>query len=135
MNKICLVGNMTKEIEIRNTTSGKAVGSFNLAVRRDKDNTDFIPCVAWEKTAELLAQYTTKGTKIAVEGRLQSRSYENKEGKKIFVLEVMVSNIDLVEKRKSDAEVEETKTKEVDVDKVYEDFGNSVELTDDDIAF
>lgn len=137
MNKICLVGNLTKDIEVRSTASGKKVCSFNLAVRRDKDNTDFIPCVAWEKTCELLEDYTSKGSKISIEGRNQTRNYTDKDGKKVYTMEVVAEKIGLLDK-KSDGEKERVKKDddvEIDVDKEFEDFGNSVELTDDDLAF
>ena len=103
MNNISLIGNLTKDIELRSSTTTE-VAKFSLAVRRDKDNTDFINCVAFGKTAELLSQYTSKGNKLAVEGRLQTGSYDNKDGVKIYTTEVIVNKMHLLEK-KSDTPV------------------------------
>ena len=103
MNIVILQGNLTKDIELRSSTSTE-VAKFSLAVRRDKDNTDFINCVAFGKTAELLSQYTSKGNKLAVEGRLQTGSYDNKDGVKVYTTEVIVNKMHLLEK-KSDTPV------------------------------
>ena len=95
MNHTGIIGRLTANPEIRRTGTGKAVCSFTVAVDNPgKDNgASFIPCVAWEKTAELLEKYFSKGSQLGLEGRLQSRQYENKDGKKQTVLEVVVSQI------------------------------------------
>lgn len=85
MNKAILLGRLTKAPEIKYTQSGKAVASFTLAIDRRKGangekQADFIACVAWEKTAETIGNYCAKGQQIAVEGRIQSRSYEAQDG-------------------------------------------------------
>ena len=97
MNYIALMGNITKEHELRTTASQKAVLSFTIAVQRKFKNadgekqTDFINCVSWGKTAEIMAKYTNKGDKIVVTGELQTRTYENKEGQKVYASEVIVN--------------------------------------------
>ncbi len=89
MNSVNLLGRLTRDVELRYTPSEKAVASFSIAVGRG-DQTDFINCVAWEKTAQFINQYFHKGDMIAVSGRLQSRTYETQNGKRT-VLEVVVN--------------------------------------------
>jgi single-strand DNA-binding protein len=98
MNKAILLGRLTKAPEIKYTQSGKAVASFTLAVDRRKSargdsQADFISCVAWDKVAEIIGNYCSKGQQIAVDGRIQSRSYEAKDGSKRYVTEVVVQNM------------------------------------------
>ena len=107
MNTVQLVGRLTRDIELKFTASGTATGSFNLAVNRNFTNqqgereADFINCVIWRKAAENLANWTRKGSLIAIDGRLQSRSYENKHGQKVYVTEVVVNNFDLLESKET----------------------------------
>jgi single-strand DNA-binding protein len=95
MNKVILVGRLTKDPEVKNTTTGRAVASFTLAVDRrfkNKDGqkeADFIPIVFWGKQAELAGQYLSKGSQIGVAGRLQVRSYDAQDGSKRYVTEVI----------------------------------------------
>lgn len=93
LNHNIIMGRFVKDPELRRTTNGKAVCSFTLAVDNPgKDSgASFIPFVAWEKTGEFIDQYFTKGSPIVVEGRLQSRQYETKDGKKQTVVEVVVT--------------------------------------------
>ncbi|MGX7092740.1 single-stranded DNA-binding protein [Hutsoniella sourekii] len=105
MNTVQLVGRLTKEVDLRFTSSGVAVGSFTLAVNRNFTNqqgereADFINCVIWRKAAENLANFTRKGSQIGVEGRIQTRNYENKQGQRVYVTEVVVNNFHLLEPR------------------------------------
>lgn len=99
MNRIDLIGNLTKNIELRTTQNGNTVCSFTLAVYRDKEHTDFINCVAWNKSAELLHNYCKKGDKIGVSGSIQVRSYDNSQGQRVYVTEVLVGGIDLLTSR------------------------------------
>lgn len=107
MNTVQLVGRLTRDIELKFTASGTATGSFNLAVNRNFTNqqgereADFINCVIWRKAAENLANWTRKGSLIAIDGRLQTRSYENKHGQKVYVTEVVVNNFDLLESKET----------------------------------
>ena len=102
MNSVSLVGRLTKDPELRFTATGKAVATFSLAVNRTfskSDEADFFNIVTWQKTAENCANYLAKGQQVAVLGRLQSRSYENKEGRRIFVVEVVANEVEFLERR------------------------------------
>lgn len=107
MNKVILVGRLTRDSEIKSTNSGKTVANFNLAVDRrfkNKDGqkeADFINCQAWGKTAELLGQYTNKGSRIGVVGRMQVRSYDGTDGIKRWVTEVIVDELEFLESKGS----------------------------------
>ena len=108
MNKIILIGRLTKEPELRHTTSNIEVTQFSLAVNRDFKNqggeyeADFINCVAYRNLAETISKYVKKGDKLGVDGRLQTRTYENSEGKKVYVTEVLVNGIEFLEPRKQE---------------------------------
>ena len=106
MNHIVLMGRLTRDPELRKTQSGTSVTSFTLAVdRRDKEkNTDFISCVAWSKTAEIINDYVGKGQLIGVTGRLQIRPYTDKEGNKRTAAEVIVDTFDFCERKQSDTQ-------------------------------
>ena len=104
MNKVILVGRLAQDPEVRYTQSGKAVASFNLAVENNFGNekkADFIPIVAWSKLAEICGNNIGKGRKILVEGRLQIRSYEGKEGQKKRVAEVIAQTIEFLGSKKT----------------------------------
>ena len=104
LNRIILIGRLAQDPEMKYTQSGKAVVSFSLAVDRPftqrgkEKETDFIRIVAWEKLAELTAQYLHKGRLAAVEGRLQMRQYDDKEGRKVRVAEVVADNVRFLDK-------------------------------------
>lgn len=109
INRVILVGRLTKDPEMRGTASGKKVCSFTLAVSKPgKDaGADFISCVAWEKTAELIAQYLHKGSQIGVEGRIQTRNYEDPNTfKKVYVTEVLVNDITFLDSKSEQPKVE-----------------------------
>ena len=99
LNRVILIGRLTQDPELRYTDSGTAVASFTLAVDRMRTNqagereTDFINIVVWQKQAELCAQYLHKGRLAAVDGRLQIRSYENREGNRVRVAEVVAQSV------------------------------------------
>ncbi|MGF2144071.1 single-stranded DNA-binding protein [Vagococcus fluvialis] len=107
INNVTLVGRLTRDPELRFTSNGSAVASFNLAVNRNFTNqsgereADFVNCVIWRKPAETLANYAKRGTLIGVVGRIQTRNYENQQGQKVFVTEVVCDNFQLLEKRDS----------------------------------
>lgn len=102
MNKVILSGRLTKHPEIRYTTTGKAVASFTLAVnRKGKDQpADFIPCIVWDKLAEVCDKYLDKGSKILIEGRIQVRSYQAQDGSKRYATEVIVNEWEFAESKK-----------------------------------
>ena len=104
MNTWVGIGRLTRDPEVRYTQSGKACAKFTLAIDRrrsgdDKQQVDFIQCVAWEKTAEVISQYCTKGKKIAVEGRIQTRSYDANDGTKRYVTEVVVNSMEFCDSK------------------------------------
>ena len=102
MNTVNLIGNICNDIELRQTTSGKSVVQVNLAVKRAyaKDTTDFIPCVIWNQTAEFIAKYGRKGSKIAVTGKITSRNYEDKHGNKKVAYEVICDSAEFCEAKR-----------------------------------
>ncbi|MEI6285675.1 MAG: single-stranded DNA-binding protein [Bacillota bacterium] len=111
MNKVILIGNMTRDPEVRYTTGGKAVATFSIAVNSgfgDNKRTEFVPIVTWEKLAEICGNNLTKGKRILVEGRLQLREYETKEGEKRKVAEVVAQNIEFLSPRDATHEVKPT---------------------------
>ena len=106
INNVVLVGRLTKDADLRYTSGGQATATFNLAVNRNFTNqsgereADFVNCVIWRKPAETLANYAKKGTLIGVVGRIQTRNYENQEGRKVYVTEVVCDNFQLLEPKK-----------------------------------
>lgn len=107
-NKVILTGRLTKAIEIKKTPAGKAVASFQLAVERRYKNqagekvTDFHDCVIWNALAENLAKWTGKGSLIGVVGRLEKRSYQNQQGQRVTISEVIVEEYTLLDYRNSE---------------------------------
>ncbi|EGP4922035.1 TPA: single-stranded DNA-binding protein [Enterococcus faecium] len=105
INNVVLVGRLTKDPDLRYTASGTAVATFTLAVNRNFTNqsgnreADFINCVIWRKSAETLANYARKGTLLGVTGRIQTRSYDNQQGQRVYVTEVVADNFQLLESR------------------------------------
>lgn len=106
INVSSLTGRLTRDPELRRTGNGNAVASFTVAVNRgyqssDGQQADYIPCVVWNKPAENVAKYCSKGSLVGIVGRLQSRSYTNSEGKNVFVLEVVCDSVSFLESKKS----------------------------------
>ena len=105
LNKVILLGRMVKDAEIRHTDSGKAVTSFTIAVDNghgDNKKTDFINCVAWEKTAEFIKNWFGKGRMIAIVGRISTRTYESQDSKKNYVTEVVVNEVSFADSKKDE---------------------------------
>lgn len=122
MNSINLIGNITKDIELRSTTSGKSVVELNIAVNGIGENeVVYIPVVVWEKQAENVAKYCFKGSKIGVSGKLIQSEYETQDGTKRRITKVQANHIEFltkpVEKKESNDPLE--------------DFSNDIEVTDD----
>ena len=105
INNVCLVGRLTRPVDLRYTQNGTAFGLFSLAIDRNykkesgEKETDFINCVIWRKPAVNLSNFTKKGSLLGIEGRLQTRKYENKEGQKVYITEVLVENFSLLESK------------------------------------
>lgn len=98
MNKVFLIGRLTKDVEMKETNSGLSVANITLAVNK-KDDTNFIPLVAFSTNAENLSKYAHKGSLLSVEGSLSQRSYERKDGTKSTIIEVLVDSFTLLEKK------------------------------------
>jgi single-strand DNA-binding protein len=107
MNVFVGVGRLTKDVDLRYTQGGKAVGNFTIAINRPFKNdsggndADFINCVSWGKQAENLAQYMKKGSQIGVSGRIQTRSYDDNDGKKVYVTEIVADSVQFLESKGS----------------------------------
>ncbi len=146
MNRVVLIGRLTKDPELRYTSSNIASATFSLAVNRPFQNqngvteADFINIVVWRKQAETAKKYLTKGSLIGVEGRIQTRNYDGADGKKVYVTEVVADRFEFLEskgQRGANADIEfrdDIPTTNVS-DEPYIDFGDTIELSDDDIAF
>ena len=104
LNRVILIGRLTKDIDLRYTPNGVAVAKFTLAVDRQftkEKETDFIPCVVWQKQAENCANYIGKGSLVAIEGRIQVRTYEAKDGGKRWVTEIIAEQVKFLDRRGS----------------------------------
>lgn len=140
MNAVVLIGRTTRDIELRRTGNGTAVASFTLAVNRDfKTNdgqeADFIQCVAWKKTAELLEQYVHKGDRIAVNGSIRTRNYEDSHGRTVYVTEVLVNNVEFLETKKN-REMQSDSPSGQNKSDSYDDWGNKeYEMDNSDLPF
>lgn len=113
INRVVLTGRLTRDIELRRTQSGAAVASFTLAVdrsfkREGQPEADFINCVAWNRSAETMAQYLHKGSLIGVDGRIQTRNYDNQQGQHVYVTEVNVQNFHFLESKGTHQEYQNT---------------------------
>lgn len=155
INNLTLVGRLTKDPDLKYTGNGTAVATFTLAVNRNFTNqsgereADFINCVIWRKPAETLANYAKKGVLIGVTGRIQTRSYDNQQGQKVYVTEVIADNFQLLESKKADSSqntqgsgVSNSQTNnytrnQQNTNGATEDpFGNSsIDISDDDLPF
>ena len=152
MNKVILIGRLTRDPELKTTASGTATTTFSIAVDRNFVNqqtgqreADFINCVAWRKQAENIARYCTKGTQVAVEGRIQTRNYDAQDGTKRYVTEVICDNVSFLGSKSSNnassfsesnysepsSDIETTNIN----DDPYANMGDEVALTDDDLPF
>ena len=155
MNRVVLIGRLSRDPELRHTTSGMAVCQINVAISRrvgaGRDpETDFINVVVWDKQAENVAKYLSKGRQVAVEGRIQTRSYDNNEGKRTYVTEVVANNVEFLGSASDntaprqeiqdenpfdvDTPVEPQETLSVDNDP-FASFGEKVEISDSELPF
>ncbi|TCS80797.1 single-stranded DNA-binding protein [Tepidibacillus fermentans] len=148
LNRVILIGRLTRDPELRYTPTGVAVTTFTLAVDRNYTNqqgqreADFIPIVAWRGLAENVANYLKKGRLTAVEGRLQTRSYENNEGKRVFVTEVVADNVRFLESanqqsRNQSGDFFGSRNQPNDrfEQDPFADDGSPIDISDDDLPF
>lgn len=152
INRVVLVGRMTKDPELRRTAQGEAVTSFTLAVNRNFKNAngnidaDFINCLIWRKSAENVERYCSKGSLVGVEGRIQTRSYDNVQGNRVFVVEVVCDSVQFLEtKSSSERQSQQVVQSQADnnpydlkMDDLEKEFDNSIntyDIMDEDIQF
>ena len=143
MNSICLVGRLTKDAELRYTPSNVAVATFTLAVNRAFKNengdreADFINCVMWRQQAENLANWAKKGALIGITGRIQTRSYDNQQGQRVYVTEVVAEQFQLLESRNSQGQSQnQTRpTQQQAPDFSRNANTNPLDISDDDLPF
>ena len=153
MNRVFLIGRLSRDPDLRHTTSGMAVCQINVAVSRratqGRDSeTDFINVVVWDKQAENVARYLAKGRQVAVEGRIQTRSYDNNEGKRTYVTEVVANNVEFLGSASDNTRtqnvpeenpfdsmpIDEPAGTSIDNDP-FASFGEKVEISDNDLPF
>lgn len=136
LNRVVLVGRLTRDPELRYTPAGIAVTQFTLACDRQysqngEKEADFIPIVTWRQTAEACANYLRKGRLTAVEGRIQIRNFENNEGRRIYVTEVIADNVRFLERAQHEGpRYEEDKRSPFPDDDI-----NPIDIPDDDLPF
>lgn len=135
INRVILVGRLTKDPELRKTNNGTAVASFTIAVDdRTKDangerTTSFIPCAVWNQAAENVSKYCHKGSLVGVDGRLNQRTYDSKDGKKVSVIEVIADSVQFLETKKQ----EQPTTQTVETNQAA--VNNVANVSDDDLPF
>lgn len=131
MNVIVLKGNIATDIELRHTEKGTPVATFNLAVQRmnDREKADFFPIVVWDKQAENIDKYCSKGSPILIKGRLQTRSYDNANGQKVKVTEVLAELIEFLQKAQQEEKQKEEPKQETNP---FEEFGKQIEIEIDE---
>ncbi|EOS7919033.1 single-stranded DNA-binding protein [Enterococcus hirae] len=145
LNNVTLVGRLTKDADLRYTKTGKSVATFTLAVNRNFTNqagereADFIHCVIWGKPAETLTNYTHKGTLLGVTGRIQTRSYENQQGYRVYVTEIFVITFSLLEPKAVNEQRQQTPpvpqpAVQSTVDP-FDGYAGSMEIHDEDLPF
>lgn len=138
LNRVILIGRLTKDPELRYTPNGVATCTFTLAVDRPFTNaqkekeTDFINIVTWRQLAETCANYLRKGRLTAVEGRMQVRNYDNNEGRKVYVTEVIADNVRFLERGEGGQNVERQEPQSQDP---FKDDGQPLDISDDDLPF
>lgn len=144
LNSVALTGRLTKPVDLRYTQSGTAVGSFTIAVDRQfrsangERETDFINCAIWRKSAENFANFTHKGSLVGIEGHIQTRTYDNAQGQKVFVTEVIVENFALLESRQTSQESQQRSANNPAAASQGNRFANNgqqVDVSDDDLPF
>lgn len=156
MNRVVMVGRMTRDPELRRTGSGAAVTSFTLALNRnfnsaDGQQADYIPCVVWNKVAENVAQYCSKGSLVGVDGKLRSRSYDNAQGQRVFVVEVQCDSVQFLETKAQRERNAQMQTNDfsmarpqtnnfqdmqtVELEKEFDNSADAFNIMEDDIQF
>lgn len=139
MNKVILIGRLTRNPELRYTSSNTPVATFTLAVNRLFSNqqgereADFINVVVWRKQAENVGNYLKQGSKCAVEGRIQTRNYEDDSGNKRYITEIIAEGVEFLDSKKETSEDKNSSTE--GQSNPFADFGSSIEISDDTLPF
>ena len=141
LNNVVLVGRMTKDPELRCTPNNQAVATFSLAVNRNfkgqngEREADFINCVIWRQQAENLANWAKKGALIGITGRIQTRSYENQQGQRVYVTEVVANDFQLLESRKNSEAGPSQGYSQPDFGRNEQMQANPMDISTDDLPF
>lgn len=144
INRTILTGRLTKDVDLRYTQGGTAVGSFTIAVTRAFKNdkgereSDFINCVIWRKSAENFSNFAHKGSLVGVEGRIQTRNYENQQGNRVYVTELVVDNFSLLESKGQQTPTQQSgqnKPSQTQQSGQFENKGQPIDINDDDLPF
>lgn len=141
LNSVCLVGRMARDAELRYTPKNQAVATFTLAVNRNfksqngESEADFINCVIWRQQAENLANWAKKGALIGITGRIQTRSYENQQGQRVYVTEVVADNFQLLENRKDRDTGQSQGYSQPDFSRQTPANTSPMDISDDDLPF
>lgn len=139
LNNVSLVGRLTKDVELRYTPSNVAVATFTLAVNRTFKNengdreADFINCVMWRQQAENLANWAKKGALIGITGRIQTRSYDNQQGQRVYVTEVVAEQFQLLESKGQGNQEQQKQAQQQTPD--FSRQGAPMDISDDDLPF
>lgn len=135
MNKFIGLGNITRNLELKYTTTNKAILETNIAIKRGfTDETDFINIQVWGKQAENLAKYCGKGSKIAIDGELRIDSFDGRDGKKVYKTYILVGSVEFLDTKKKENKVGE-KQEAVDNSDPFEDFASEVEIEESMLPF
>ena|SRR5690625_2961345 len=141
INNFIGIGRTTKDIDLRYSQNGTAIANFTIAITRrfDKEKTDFIRCIAFKKTAELIAQYVKKGNQIGIEGSIQTGSYQDKEGKTVYTTDVIVNNVQFLESKNNSQPKQQQRVdvynNEVKKASAFENEGSQIDIDDDSLPF
>ncbi len=136
LNRVILVGRIVRDPELKKTTSGVSVTSFTIAVDNivrsgAEKTTSFIPCTCWNKTAEHVAKYCSKGSLVGIDGRLTQRSYEDKNNNKRSVVEVVADSVQFLERKSDDSQTNNFDSTPDNSSSIQE----GIDSTDDDLPF
>ncbi|WP_423363394.1 single-stranded DNA-binding protein [Mycoplasma sp. P36-A1] len=139
MNRTVLTGRITRDLELKKTQSGRSFINFTIAVNRTFTNqsgereADFISCIAWGKPAETMATYLAKGALIGVDGRIQTRNYDDANGRRVYITEVVVENFEFLESKESNIVNDNTKSVKVNTGNQF--FDKELSISDNELPF
>lgn len=148
INRVVLVGRLTKDVEVRKTQSGLSCANFTVACDRfrkkddQEQSADFINCVAWRQAADFLGSYAQKGMLVGIDGKIQTRSYENRDRQKVYITEVLADSVQILETKKAAAPssdrprgTESYKTKDISTSPADIFNESDIEISSDDLPF